>query len=612
MKTPKQPLHKHSSKLSTFFKQVTLPLLYTITLMFGINSYADTLTARVDRQTINSQEPLQLTLIYQGSSGRKLNFDVLENDFEVLTQNKSSSTQMSFSNGSGGAFVSSTEWRLLLMPKRSGKITLPAFVIDGVNSQPITIEVKASDAPKTQRTDHTPIYLETEISTAKPYTQQQLLFSIRLISEYQIVQHDFEQNAPIIPDARVEQVYIGQYQRMYKGQQQLVLEKIYAIYPQSAGALRIPAVPHAVIFQKPGKDPRFSFLNRGNRIRKDFQSDVQTLHVQKKPSRYSGSTWLPAEKITLEEHWSSSPKNFVVGEPITRDITIKAKGLLASQLPELSMSEMESLKLYPDQPQLDNQRDNTGITSTRSLATAIVPEKAGHYTLPAINVDWWDVSSQKQRRASLPEVEIFVVAAHGGNADRSESEPQDLRMHDVEPQTQNLNANIEYDNSMWRVFWPLSSAALLLLTLTFATLWLRKRSQLATLMGRSAEQKDYNGNNHSGRTLCPTEKQILKTLQRHCKSGLLSAIRHTLIQWGRERWPQAKIQSLHTLLQQLTHQTDGKALAGLIQQLDEMLYSDHAADNTAFNAMELYKLVCSLDPGKSKNSKKQMLRALYR
>ena len=46
-----------------------------------------------------------------------------------------------------------------------------------------------------------------------------------------------------------------------------------------------------------------------------------------------------------------------VGEPVTRTITISARGLTAAQInPYQNFS--DNFKLYPDQPKLDDQTDN--------------------------------------------------------------------------------------------------------------------------------------------------------------------------------------------------------------------------------------------------------------
>lgn len=568
---------------NTALKQLTTLLMLPLLLAcFGAS--ADSLEAEVDRTTIAINEAVQLNITYSGSSSDDINANVLGNDFDILSNSKSSSTQVTF--GGGNAFSSSTQWNILLRPKRTGQLTIPAFVIDGTSSSPIVISVKAAAAKSTSTSSqrNAPIYLETDLSKARPFEQEQVLLTIRLVSEYNIIEHDFDQHDPIIPDAKIERVYAGQYRRQSpEGRQQVVLEKAYAIFPQSAGALTIPAVPQAVIYQEPSSDPRMSFFNRGNRVRKDFQSQVQTLHVQAKPDK--PSPWLPAKKLTLTQHWSSSPSNFVVGEPITRDITITAEGLLASQLPELEIGEIEDIKLYPDQPQLNNDLSNSGVVGSRSLSTAIVISKPGRYTLPAIRVQWWDLNNKQIRSATLPAEEIVVAAPYGQaveqqpTASTTEIDINQAIAAEVAP----IGKTSQSSN-----LWMYSNAFFAATTILFALLWGRAKTHTPPAPKSQVRNSEPNAQ---------TTKQALQELHRHCESGLLIGVRKALIDWGRASWPDSSVQSLNDLQQILKSHDNSETLQALIAQLDASLYGNSDSD---FHCADIYREARALATSKTK------------
>lgn len=581
-------------------KQLTRTLLMLPLLLLSLTTAADSLVAEVDRTTIAINEAVQLNITYSGSSRGDINSDVLGNDFDILSNSKSSSTQVTF--GGGNAFSSSTQWNLLLRPKRTGKLAIPAFVIDGTSSRPIVISVKtaAAQSSSTAAQNNSPIYLETDISNARPFEQEQVLLTIRLVSEYNILEQDFDQHDPIIPDAKVERVYAGQYRRQSpEGRQQVVLEKAYAIFPQSSGALTIPAVPQAVIYQEPSNDPRMSFFNRGNRIRKDFQSQVQTLHVQEKPVQQT--PWLPAKKLTLTQHWSSSPGNFVVGEPITRDITITAEGLLASQLPEVEISNINGIKLYPDQPQLNNELSNTGVIGSRSLSTAIVVSKPGRYTLPAITVQWWDLDSKKMRRATLPAEEIVVATPYGQTAQpqvpASITEPQ-ISDHTSADELPNSNATTSAQSS---ILWMYSTLFFAATSILFALLWRRAKN-----LAPKIRQSQVRSNTTDTQTL----KQALQELHRHCESGLLVGVRKALLDWGRIRWPNNNVQSPNDVQLMLKDYDNSETLQALIKQLDASLYGN--TDND-LHCADIYREVRALKiSDKKQNSGKDNIAPLYK
>lgn len=595
------------STLGKYFTAALSCTIFMLSIALSGASIAGTLNAQVDRNSVSLGEVIQFSLSYTGSASSNINTDVMGADFDVLSNSQSSSTQMSF--GSSSSFSTTTQWRILLRPKRAGQLTIPAFVIDGDSSQPIQIEVKAAAQTTSNSNNNEPIYLETLISTAKPFEQEQVLLTIRLASEFAITDHDFEQRDPIIPDAKVERVYSGSYQRQANGRRQVVLEKIYAIYPQAPGALTIPSVPHAVIYQQPNPDPRRSspFFNSGNRLRKDFESQVQTLHVQPKPAASTADQWLPAKKVSLRQHWSSAPERFVLGEPITRDITIEAQGLLASQLPEISMADIDGLKFYPDQPQLDNQLSNTGVTGTRSIATAIVASKPGRYTLPEITLQWWDISSNQQRQSTLAAVEI-IVAAPAGSAITDDNALANTAPLTPAPDTATDTyptdaVGLNKANSNAALVWKISSAFFALTTLVFFMLW------------RAAGSKTDNTTGTTKRVTpqvavkSDTEKQLLKSLRHDCEAKSAQKIRTTLIKWAQVRWPDNKIFTLADISNKLAESPDRENFVQLIKELDALLYSN-IDQQMAY--IDIYQQAKQLKPDNSaRKNKQQALKPLY-
>ena len=99
-----------------------------------------------------------------------------------------------------------------------------------------------------------------------------------------------------------------------------------------------------------------------------------------------------------------------VGEPLTRTLTLLAKGTTVGQLPELNAAKIDDqLKTYPDQPVLQEQKKADGLIAFREEKIAIIPSKAGSYKLPAIEIPWFNTQSQKMEIAKIPETTITAV-----------------------------------------------------------------------------------------------------------------------------------------------------------------------------------------------------------
>jgi len=67
-----------------------------------------------------------------------------------------------------------------------------------------------------------------------------------------------------------------------------------------------------------------------------------------------------AEQLVLKQEWSGDNQQMKVGEPLTRTLTLLAKGTTVSQLPELNAAKIDDqLKAYPDQPYCRNRKKRT-------------------------------------------------------------------------------------------------------------------------------------------------------------------------------------------------------------------------------------------------------------
>ena len=151
-----------------------------------------------------------------------------------------------------------------------------------------------------------------------------------------------------------------------------------------------------------------SMLDGGQRV--SVAGQPLTLTVQPRAAGYTGKDWLPSEELTLRETWSPEPPQWRVGEPVTRTISIDAKGLAASHLPEPGMAEPDNASIYPDQPVSENRTDGGWVYGHREQRMTIVPTAAGTLTLPAVNLNWWDTKAGQQRVATLPAREVRVAA----------------------------------------------------------------------------------------------------------------------------------------------------------------------------------------------------------
>ncbi len=355
--------------------------------------------ATVDRTTVSLEETLTLTLSADSMlfSGEP-DIAALQEDFHILNRQQSSRT-----NIVNGDISSSRQWEYTLAPKREGQITIPAIPMGKKSTRPITVTVSA--APQRQRSGNQQVWLEADITPRRSYVQAQLEYTVKLFSSVNFL--DASLDAPTIDNAVVEPIGENRYRQQIDGRYFQVIERRYAIFPQRSGELEIPALT----LQARVESYRPSLLDPGRLLIK--RSPPLTVKIDPPPSQFSGSLWLPAANLDIVETWSGDVDSLEAGQSITRSIHIRADGLLAAQLPALPATVLDGARLYPDQAKLSNDVNDTGVSALRTESLAIIPGKAGTYTLPEIRIPWWNTRTNSPEVAILPARELKVS---GGTA----------------------------------------------------------------------------------------------------------------------------------------------------------------------------------------------------
>lgn len=503
-----------------------------------------TVIASVDRSVVAIDETISLTVrVNKSGSFSRPDLDILEQDFHVLGSNQSS--RHSIINGKS---QSSTEWSITLMPKRQGRLLIPAISIDGQQTQPITINVQAS-APRTGNAEQ-PVFVESEVDSATVFVQQQLVFTVRIFQSIQL--DSMSVSEPEFDNASVEKLSQTSYQRRLGNTPYRVHEIRYAIFPQQSGTLSIPEMVFTAT-ETVARRSVFNLPGQGRPIRKLTQQHSVT--VKNPPATFRGQTWLPAKSIKLLESWSTSPGNIRVGDSITRTIRTEAIGLLASQLPPQSFTAVPGLKFYPDQGQSENELLDTGVSSFRADSAAIIPTREGPVELPEIRLRWFNTDLGTMEEAIIPGSTIQVKAALAG----APSAAAPLAVDHSQQAASKQPAGVDADKlRLWQ--W-IAAGLLLLWLLTLGLLFIRLRHTPTKDKHRSqTEQTSTN------------ERQAFKQLSKACKGDDIDAIRNSLVIWASLFWPQQNINSLHDV-----RQLEGNsALHKALQHIESALYSSHA------------------------------------
>ena len=387
------------------FKNSIILSLFLFPFMIQM-AWATEIDTTLDRSQISINDSFQLIFSTTESPDAAPDFSPLEKDFEILNQNQQSSS--SWINGKS---TQSVQWVLNLMAKQTGKFLIPPIPFGNDSSKPVTITISNHSPSNNSNNRDEDLFLQVEATPKSAYVQSQVIYTIRLYRKVQITQASL--NEPELADAIVEKLEEDKnYTTQINGVSYAVIEQKYAIFPQKSGTVIIePVVLTAEVVTNNRR--RFNgFFNRQSTKSKRIMSEAINLEIKPAPAAFTGKQWIPSEQVHLEQKWSGNIKDMKVGEPLTRTLTLLAKGTTVAQLPELHNGKIsKQLKAYPDQPVLKEKKNTDGLIAFREEKVAFIPSKPGEYTIPAVNIPWFNTQTQKMEMASIPEMKVTATGS---------------------------------------------------------------------------------------------------------------------------------------------------------------------------------------------------------
>jgi hypothetical protein len=501
-------------------------LLLALLLVAG-NAQA-AVTASVDRARISVSDSLVLTLrASEGESVEDTNLDVLALDFDVVSTG--TSTRVSVVNG---RTERSTDFQVVLLPRRNGELVIPPLRVDGQRTREIRITV--TDAP-TGLDNSRDVFVESEVNRESVYVQSQLIHAFRIYEAVDL--SDRGRSELTLEEAVVEEIEATSFQRVIDGRAYRVYEVRHAIFPQKSGTLTIPSLSFNA--RKPAV--RRSLFARGELIRR--RSDPITVEVRPVPAAWPDAPWIPASSLKIEESWSTLPDRLAVGDSVTRTLTVVAEGIDGSQLPPVTQAQVSGIKMYPDQPRSENTRDDDGITGIGINSTALLITEPGEFLLPAVRVPWWDTSSNSLRYAEIPAKPIRVAAPPQPAAMNRTAQPAPLPANSAAPAVEPL--------SLW--MWSTLAALLGWVGTTAWLLWRMRRPRTTVPL----EDEDAK------------EVDLFRNCLAACNDNKPGRARTALQHWGRCYFGDRSIPTLQVLQERL----DSAELDRALETLERSLYA---------------------------------------
>ena len=386
--------------------------------------------ASFDRPTVYEGDSVTLTIEADGAAPQgQPDLSALSQNFDV--QGTSTGSEISIINGRRSDKVS---WHVSLLPKSVGKIELPPIQVGNEQTGPLTLTVAA--VPQgAQGGPGDDVYVEMElgIDGDRVMVQQQVPVVVRLYSALPIRGGD-------LSDPRADGVVLerlgadSQYATTRNGREYQVIERRYSLSPEHSGELRIAPVvfdgelrtPNRGrarfgpfdndrldrLFQDPMIDRMFgdsplSMFDRGQPVR--AQSQAITLQVGARPAGFAGKNWLPAEAVAIDDSWAAQRPELRAGEPATRTLTVTARGLAGTQIPQIEVPVPVGVRAYPEKTETQSRTDGSILYGVSTQRVTLIPTSGGHIEMPEIRVPWWDIAAKTERVATVPAMSLDVA-----------------------------------------------------------------------------------------------------------------------------------------------------------------------------------------------------------
>lgn len=507
-----------------------------VLLLLPVLAHATDVTASLDRDSVQLGETVTLNLRINSSAGNVDAPDLraLANDFDILGTSQNSSLSVV-----NGAATSSMTFGIALRPKHVGNLQIPALSVAGSQTAPLQLQVSAPD-PATAAATHKDVFMEAQVEPAHGYVGQQLSYVVRLYYANRI--NGDAPAPPQVDNMQVSQLGNGlNYDAERGGRTYHVLEQRYALIPQRAGHIEIPAVD----FQGAAIDPNDPNSFFGASIPVSASAPAQAIEVRAAPADWGKITWLPARQLNLSLDGLPTAKDAPrVGQPLNLTMNLQATGLSYEALPALSLPPLDGATVYPDKPASGNHNDGQWIIGWRQQAFAVVPERAGTLTIPATTLKWWNVLTDRMEVAQIPARSITILPAIGG-AVATPASPLATSASTASAPALTTGATHVMPATPWRWI-ALASIGLWLLSILAWWLWRRRRVTIAPIAAR------------------PSARESQQAFIAAARGNDTSSQVHSLLAWARAERP--AIQHLSELAAALDDESQRAAIAALQQR----------------------------------------------
>jgi hypothetical protein len=507
--------------------KVLVQLVFLLLISPHLADAGVSVSLKVDRSKASLADSIRMVLTVSGSQEKKSAPVIHGLEVFAVTQGGTSS-RLEIVDGQVNAGI---DYVYYLQPNKTGSFQIgPAEVTVGgktykSNKVQLTVTKSVESAEKRKG----PLFLSAEISSSQVYLEEQAIYTLRLY--YRTKVSDISLNLPESEHLTFKQLGKPvQYQSVHDGVNYQVLEVKYALISAKDGNYNIgPARMNLTAYQASRRSRRsvfddpffnspFSVFSRGRPVALTSESlelRILPLPTEGRPSDFSGLVGSFKIQSTVE------PSTIKANESATLTIHLSGRGNV-NRLPDLQVPRLDNIKVYVDQPTLQIEPDEDGLSGWKTMKWALVPEKEGRYIIPQLGVSFFDPAKQTYQVAKTSPHNLIVLpgegrefqASVGGKLEGKPTAPTKQEVKELGRDILPIHTSMKYLTKAERRR-PNGVVSLLLLTVP---IFLYVTAFLGTRLRRKSSEISASA----------IAKKAAKTLSKRCRRGGLTCEQLTL------------------------------------------------------------------------------------
>ena len=160
-----------------------------------------------------------------------------------------------------------------------------------------------------------------------------------------------------------------------------VLSYRYPLFAQRAGRIEIaPAAVAFAVAEGYGKEA----------VPFDLETAALVLQVRSPPGVSEPERLVTTTNFALEVEITPDAADLQVGDALTRTVTRSAAAVSGMAFAPLPVPDIPGVAVYPKAPEVADSNNRGDLNGTRVDAVTYVLQQAGRFTIPEIELQWWN------------------------------------------------------------------------------------------------------------------------------------------------------------------------------------------------------------------------------